>query len=261
MDSKEIVNQLTDSLDRAFAGKIIDKGLQAIKQRRTILTGFLDPYQQKVAEKVLHKIPDVSFFNYGGYPGTERTRIAIMLSCYKQETHDIEVAYLLISGNFKFIAINHRDVLGALLSLGLKRETLGDISVSEVAVKVIVTKEVAPYIISNLKQIHQSAVKIELLEADSFELPAKRLKEIKGTVASLRLDAVASLGYGVSRTKMVAVIKAEQVKVNWQPVKNSAAILKEGDVISIAGKGRVELALMTGKSRKGRVRLVLKKYY
>ena len=261
MDSKEIINQFADSLDRTFASQIIDKGLQAIKQRRTVLTGFLDPHQQKVAEKVLHKIDGVSFFNYGGYPSTERTRIAIMLSCYKQEVHDIEVAYLLISGNFRFTDITHRDVLGALLSLGLKRETLGDIVVFEDVVKVIVTKEVAPYIISNLKQIHRSTVKIEPLEADSFELPAKRVKEIKGTVASLRLDAVASLGYAVSRTKMVAVIKAEQVKVNWQPVKNSSALLKEGDIISIAGKGRVELALVTGKSRKGRVRLVLKKYY
>src|SRR5690606_31151046 len=85
-------------------------------------------------------------------------------------------------------------------------------------------------------------------------------KEIKATVASLRLDAVAAEGFGMSRTKMVREIKAERVKLNWQPVSNPALAVKEGDVLSLRGRGRVVVAQVVGTTRKGRTSVVLQRY-
>lgn len=261
MNYKEIVEVYRDDSDKIFAGRVLDKGIQTAKQQRVVLTPFYDPHQQKVAEDVLRKVADITFYAFGGYCGAERVRIAIMPPFYKQETVDMEIEYLKLTGNFKFVSLSHRDVLGAFLSLGIKRESLGDILVSEDdGVRLIVTKEVVPFIISNLTQVHQATVKAEIIKSEEFKTPPKRVKEIKGTVASLRLDAVSSLGYSASRTKMASVIKAEHVKVNWQPVKNPALSVKEGDVISVAGKGRIEINNVGGESRKGRLRITLKKY-
>src|SRR5690606_27247364 len=86
-----------------------------------------------------------------------------------------------------------------------------------------------------------------------------KVKEIKTTVASLRLDAVASAGFGLSRSKLAPAVRANQLKLNWQSVTSPSATIKEGDVISLAGRGRVEVAEVRGESKKGRIQLLLKK--
>ncbi len=257
---RDVAGKFSDEKDKTLALKVLDKGQQALKQNRVLVTGYFDPHQQRVAESVLRKAEGLTYYMFGGYPGAERQRIALMPAHFQQEHPDMGIVYLRLEGNFKFASISHRDVLGALLSLGIKRESLGDIFVADDCAKMLVTEEIAPYILANLTQVHQVGVTLKTVDAEDFDIPSVKSKTIKGTVASLRLDAVASMGYSVSRTKMASVIKAEQVKLNWQPVKNPSALVKAGDVISVAGRGRVEVEDVGGVSRKGRVHLFLKKY-
>ncbi|NLA27751.1 MAG: hypothetical protein GX878_10205 [Firmicutes bacterium] len=85
-------------------------------------------------------------------------------------------------------------------------------------------------------------------------------KEIKGTVAALRLDAVLALGFGLSRSRAVALIKGGLVQVKGRPVETPSRRLNEGDLISLSGRGSLEITALTGESRKGRQCLILKKF-
>jgi RNA-binding protein YlmH len=86
------------------------------------------------------------------------------------------------------------------------------------------------------------------------------VKEIRTTLASLRLDTVASAGFGTSRSKMADEIAAEKLKVNWKPIKSASHAIKQGDIISMRGRGRVEVAELVGQTKKGRYSVILKRY-
>ena len=83
---------------------------------------------------------------------------------------------------------------------------------------------------------------IEEISLSDIAPRQEKVKEIKTTVASLRLDAIVSSGFGISRTKAADAIKGERVQVNWQPAKGPSQEVRQGDVISLRGKGRMELA-------------------
>ena len=104
------------------------------------------------------------------------------------------------------------------------------------------------------------SIAIEEMPLSDIAPRQEKVKEIKTTVASLRLDAIASSGFGISRTKAAEAIKGARVQVNWQPAKGPSQDVSQGDVISLRGKGRMELAEITGTSRKGRIGVLLKRY-
>ena len=86
----------------------------------------------------------------------------------------------------------------------------------------------------------------------------ERCKEIRATVASLRIDSIAASGFGSSRSRAAADIAADKMKLNWQPVKSASQTVKEGDIISM--RGRLEVAEVRGQTKKGRTVVVLKRY-
>mgnify|MGYP000950373488 FL=1 len=79
-------------------------------------------------------------------------------------------------------------------------------------------------------------------------------------MASLRVDSVAAAGFGMSRSRAAADIEADKLKLNWQSVKNAAQLVKEGDVLSLRGRGRVEVAKVGGRTKKGREGLLLRRF-
>ena len=98
------------------------------------------------------------------------------------------------------------------------------------------------------------------MSKDQNKKKEEKIKEVRTTVASLRLDAVASSGFSVSRTKLVSAINAGLLQVNWQPAKGASQEVKEGDVISMRGRGRIKVEAITGTSRKGRIGVYLKRF-
>jgi RNA-binding protein YlmH len=116
-------------------------------------------------------------------------------------------------------------------------------------------------LLSNWSQVGKVPITLKEIDEEQLAVEPERIKEIKGTVASLRLDAVAAEGFGTSRSKMVREIKAERVKVNWKPVSNPALSISQGDVLSIRGRGRVVVSEVGGTTRKGRTSIVLHRYF
>lgn len=84
-------------------------------------------------------------------------------------------------------------------------------------------------------------------------------KMITGTVAKLRLDAVASLGFGTSRTAMAEEIRRGRVRVNEIQRADPSFALKPADVIALEGRGRVTLTDVAGETRKGRMLVNLRR--
>ncbi len=225
-------------------------------------TAFTDPRQQQIAGELLHSFSgEVKCSFFGGYPEAERVRIcAFPLNLIAADNNQSEVCCALVQGNFPSGILTHRDFLGALLGMGIKRQTLGDIIYrGEQKAYIFFLPELASFLEQNLTRIGRFAVRVKIVDVDKTvpEFLTRQVKEIRGTVASMRVDAVAGLGFGLSRSRIAPLIKGEQVKVNYQVINQPSKNVKAGDLISLAGKGRVEVVEVMGESRKGRIRLLL----
>ena len=170
------------------------------------------------------------------------------------------VSILKIEGNFKFQSVSHRDFLGALLGTGIKREKVGDILVTDKFAQVVVAAELKDFIILNLDKVHEVPVEVVEISPDGLVIPHTQIKEIKATVPSMRLDAVASAGFGDSRSKISREIQSEKVKINYQPVNDPSARVEVGDIISIRGRGRIKVAEISGVSNRDRIKLLIHRF-
>jgi RNA-binding protein YlmH len=179
---------------------------------------------------------------------------------YLSELVDPQISCISIKTTSKFGEMQHRDVLGAIVNLGLKREKFGDIIMSPDGAQLVVADEVKDIVLSSLVRVGRANVETSEIEFEQLAVEPERVKEIKATVASLRLDAVASEGFSTSRTKMAREIKAQKLKVNWKDTDDPDMDVSQGDVISMRGRGRVVLEQVTGNTKKGRIGIILKRY-
>lgn len=248
----------TEGEDAAI--RMIDLATQALKTQKYKLTGFLTPFEQEIAGTIANTLGSLKLDFNGGYEGAERQRAAIQHEDFPG-TPDFEIAVLDAKWNSEFVRLSHRDVLGSIMSLGLERWCVGDIIATKELARIIVDKKVADYFIANLTHIGESRVDVTLGDISSIAPKEERVKEIRATVASLRVDSIAASGFGMSRSKAADEIKAEKIKLNWQTVKNASQSIKQGDILSMRGRGRLEVAEVRGETRKGRIAVLLRRYF
>lgn len=236
-----------------------ERRLEAVHENRTVTTSFLDPRQLELAEAALKNRGDLSYTVYGGFPRAERNALCIFPAQHQPDLPPVTAVKVSWPGAGD--QLSHRDLLGAVLALGLKRDQVGDIVMSEEGgALIMVETDKADYICSNLLQVGSLNVKCSPAETDQLPLAKDDGREIKGTVASMRLDAVLSLGFGISRSRVVLLVRGGTVRVNWRSVSSSSLQLSEGDQVSLKGRGRLIISSVEGETRKGRIRLKLKKY-
>lgn len=241
------------------AVKLADLAEQALRSQKFRLSGFLDPYGQEIAETVRANFPGLRVDFFGGYRGAERQR-AMFLDASFGGKPSYELAVIKATWNGQFTRLSHRDVLGSLMGLGVERDCIGDIIATGSFAKIIVDGKMVEYLLANLARIGSTGVSCELDDLSSIAPREERCKEIKATVASLRVDSIAAAGFGSSRSRAAADIAADKLRLNWQPVKNASQTVKEGDVLSMRGRGRVEVAEVGGQTKKGRTAVLLKRY-
>ncbi len=259
MDRERLTAHLQGENEQKIGAFVLDGADIAWKSNRSHATDFYDPYEQKVAKSILAGLPEIGVMSFGGYRNAERARLVIYPHFILTDTIETPITVLQVTGNFSFTEVSHRDFLGSLLGLGLKREKIGDIICFDQGCQVVVANEVARFICEHWRAVHQVTIKVQEIDPEQIAVEPERIKMIKTTVASLRLDAVAASGYGISRTKMVREIKGDRVKVNWKTITNPAHEIAESDVISIRGRGRVIVEEVRGETKKGRTGLLLKR--
>ena len=246
--------------NRDSVARVIDLAEQAIKTWEVVLTDFFSPPELAEIQRVFGKLTEVQILASGGYPQAERQRIAIARSELPLDVSQVSVALVDIAGNFLFDTASHRDFLGAMLGTGIVREKTGDIIVlGERGAQAIVVPELVEFLQMSLKQVRSVSVQTRPVDFSELKVREPKKKELTTVEASLRLDAVASAGFGMSRSKMVDFIEGGDVRVNWKDISQASAQVKSGDLIAIRGKGRLEVGDIA-VTKKDRYRIQLTRY-
>ncbi len=245
--------------DRLFLSHINDAVNIARSRDISKFVGFLDERQRAVVTRFLsfEKISDYSF--WGGYEGAKRVFFCALSSYAENDDYSIFPITPLTFTYRKTDTLSHRDFLGSLMALNIKRETVGDILVGEGVAVIFIASSVAPMVLSEIKKIGR--VGVEVSEGITKDLPIREeFEEIFGTVSSLRLDCLVGLMTNLSREKSSILIESKKVSLNHFECENISKNVHEGDTISIRGYGRYVLKEIGTLSKKGRQKVSVLKY-
>lgn len=246
--------------NRESASRVIDQANQAIRIWDVVLTDFLSPPELLDVQNMFARLTEVHSLDWGGYPQAERKRLAIARPDLPLDNTQVGLVPLSIAGNFLFDPATHRDFLGAMLGTGIVREKVGDIIVlGERGAQAIVVPEMADFLETSLLQVRSVPVKTRRIDLSDLKIRDPKKKEMTTVEASLRLDAIASFGFGMSRSKMADLISGGDVRVNWKDTTQPSYTLNSGDLVAIRGKGRLEIGDIA-TTKKGRYRIGLVRY-
>ncbi|MDR0531200.1 MAG: hypothetical protein LBG83_03950 [Oscillospiraceae bacterium] len=151
----------------------------------------------------------------------------------------------------------HRDILGAALGLGIDRAVLGDIVVEDSAAYLVCLRRVQGFLCENLDMAGRVRLRAEPIALS--ELPAARnaVGEHRGTVASLRLDNLLAEAFTLSRSQAEELLRLGLVQLCHEECRKGSKLVRQGDIISVRGKGRARLLEIGPESKKGRVWVTL----
>ena len=220
--------------------------------------GFLDEHQQAVARAVLREKGVSDFLFFGGYAEAERTILGVFPSFLPPDP----AMFPLVAVRFRYRAaatITHRDVMGALLGEGIRREKLGDILCSEGQAIVLVDEDLAAFLAQSVTKIGREGVKAEYPYTEEITV-VREFKEWQDTVPSPRLDAVLHVALRTSREEAVRRLAAGAVSVNHMPTESPSQTVNEGDILSVRGAGRFRVAQLGPLTKKGRLIVRLEQF-
>ncbi|WP_114571153.1 YlmH family RNA-binding protein [Exiguobacterium flavidum] len=218
------------------------------------VTDFMDPREQQITRELVGS--KCALFFEGGFEEAERKRAIIAPDYYELNPDDFEIAIYRIHYPTKFVELSHRQVMGTLLNVGLKRGKFGDIVIQDEIVQFAVAREVASYIETNVDRAGKTKIRLSPVAMDErLKIKAPEWQEEMGFVSSLRFDTVVSEVLGMSRQKAQALIKQGESKVNYKIVEDPSYLLEEGDMLSLRGTGRIKLIAILGSTKRDRIKL------
>lgn len=221
--------------------KIIDEFLKNINENKNNISKFLSEEEQVLLKKVKNKFFFPEF--------CERKRVIIYNNIDDFNINDY-ISVIKIDYNKKFGEITHRDVLGSLMGLGIKRECVGDIIVDD-NIYVFVIKEMEKYVLNNLITIGKVSVNVNIISIDDIKnINFDKYIEDTIIVSSYRLDNIISERCAFSREKAKQYITLKNVKINGIVNVNPDYTVKIDDLISIHRFGRLIIKEEINKTKK-----------
>lgn len=245
--------------EQPFIERALDWIERATTYHQPVLTQFLNPRERYILQAFVPAGSEVVLGFDGGYDGAEYMRCLLVPSYWQPDESEMALSFLRVTGASKFQRLTHKDYLGALLHLGIKRDTIGDLLVTEGGCDLVTTREMGSFIELHLKQVHRVHVAVTAIGRSALRVPEHKWLEQSVTVASARLDSVLSAAFPLSRSKTVSLIRTGKCKLNWKVEENAAAPVEPGDMLSLRGYGRVFVASVDGTTKRGRLRLTLHK--
>lgn len=222
------------------------------------LTDFLDPREQHIMKVLIGEHADVKCEFFGGGVNTERQRAILMRDYENANQEDFQISLFEIDYPTKFISIEHPQVLGTLMSVGLRRGKFGDILFADKRIQFFVCEDVNSYLSSQIQSIGKATVSLTKVEELEDAIQSNIVcEEDTITVSSLRLDTALSGIQHLSRQKSQVLIGQGLVKVNWQVVENPSFECQTGDLISARGYGRVKILSIDGQTKKEKWRITI----
>ena len=255
-----------DGEERLLLARALDKLETARRKNIPAYTGFLSPSERVSVENLIAVNGHPPHLFFGGYEGAERT-ICVFLPDW-QEPEDFYALASSGEGPVKAIrcaynadaGLSHRDFLGAILGQGITRERLGDLLVGQDACDLIVLEELADYLLLNLDSAGRTRLKVRPLPLSELTPPEIKVKHIRDTVATPRLDAVVAAAFSTSRSKAADLISAGRVQLNHRECTKADRLVEAGDTLSCRGLGKALVKELGGRSKKGRVMVELERY-
>lgn len=240
-------------MDDALEKRLNELALRAKHSGRTCYTRFLEPSTLSAVPLAARRA-GVDAALWGGYEGAERC-VAAFRPAESPETGEWPLLALRLQWNGKFANPGHRDLLGAVMGLGIEREMTGDIAMGEYrgapCAYLFALAEAADYIAANLDGAGRAALKVNVA-TETLRLSPPEGESLRLTVQQQRLDAILAAACRLSRGEAQRLIAAGLVKLNHVPQLRPDARLSEGDLISARGHGRVRVTAFQGESRRGR---------
>lgn len=250
-----------------------DKDLQQVKKRllelarRSYMQGVytFTPFLGLSEQQAYHEIRDqLSYAGCGmdgGSPLCERKIIRFGDVENWGYVDDYPIACMRIEPfNFKFAEkMTHRDFLGAIMNLGIERDTIGDIFVQEKEAYLFCLESIVSYLSEQLVQVRRTRVKCLICEIPA-KLTTPSLEQVILSVASPRIDGVIAKLYNMARSQSQELFGAGRIYINGRLTENPSTILKEGDVVTVRGYGRFVYRGEQGETRKGKRRVCVEIY-
>lgn len=260
MDRNNIEKIAQTPEDKLLLAKLWDKINAGMRKNIPAHTNFLSPRELDLASYLFGQPEGLHAF--GGYGDSER-KMLIYLPDYLEESTLMDADSPCICLRAVFYqgdSPSHRDFLGALMGAGIGRETVGDICVSRGSCDFFVTQEIAPYILQNFTSAGRTKLHLEQIPLDQVSIPDPEVKEIKDTLASLRLDSVISSGFRIGRSLAAQYVSAGKAVIDGLPCEKPDKTVSEGAKISVRGLGKICLYAVNGKTKKDRISVVIHRY-
>lgn len=243
----------------ALLEAMVKDALQLSERRnRPCFVGFLDEREQTLIRNLMEQTRTENYMLWGGYPNAERVVFGAF-SAYAEPT-EFEFPIQPITIQYrKQDVLSHRDFLGALMALGITRESVGDILVEAGRCVLLLREEIVPYVTAQVTKI--GSVGVSVIQGAETPYPqARRYQEFSVVVSSLRADCIVAACADLSREKTKLLFPAGLITVNCLPCQSPAQVLAPGDKLSIRGKGKFCLSQIGGLTKKGRIAINVKKY-
>lgn len=260
MDRRNIEKIAQSPEDRILLAKLWDKVNAGLRRNILCSTCFLSPREIEMSRYLFGDLEGLHAF--GGYADAER-KILCYIPEYLEESCLMEEDSPMVCLRAEFFhgdSPSHRDFLGALMGAGIGRETVGDILVDKESCDFFVTAEIAPYIEQNFTSAGRTHVRISRIPLAQAKIPEPEVKEIRDTVASLRLDSIAASGFRIGRSLAAQYIAAGKAAIDGLPCEKPDKIVEEGAKISLRGLGKIKLTSVGGRTKKDRISVIIHRY-
>ena len=260
MDRNNIDKIATNTDDRVLLAKLWDKINAGMRRNVPAATAFLSPREQEMARYLFGE--PAGLCSFGGYEGAER-RVLVYLPDYLDETFLYEQDSPVVCLRATFFdgdVRSHRDFLGGLMACGIARETLGDICVGKGSCDFFVTSQIADFVEQNLTSVGRAKLRLQRIPLNEAQIPDPEFKEIKDTVASLRLDSIISTGFRIGRSQAAAFISAGKAAIDGLPCEKPDKAVTEGMKISVRGLGKIKVHCVSGQTKKDRIWVIIHRY-
>lgn len=250
--------------------RLVDLSRTACQRNMTVYSDFLNLNELNI----LHSVPKdklySSYIAFGGYDTAERQMAAFVPDALylrgpseKMNPQDISFPFSVLCiwpVNAKFAEeLTHRDYLGSLLSLGIDRSRVGDILTDPQKALVFVRTDLSAYIKKELTRIRHTSVRVSEEDLKDF-CYQPGYDEIKGSVASVRLDSLIALAFASSRSRLSGLVESGRVFVNGRLATSNSYHVKEGDIISVRGMGKFQYKGIVSRTKKDRNLILIHKY-
>jgi len=260
MDRSNIDKIARTPEDKVLLAKVWDKIGAGLRKNILSSTCFLTLRELDMTHYLFGDLEGL--YAFGGYPEAER-QMLVYLPEYLDEstlTGEDSPVVCLRATFYEGDSPSHRDFLGALMGAGIARETVGDICVSKGSCDFFVTDEIAPYILQNFTGAGRTKLHLEVIPLSQVIIPEPETKQIKDTLASVRLDSVIATGFRIGRSLAAQYVTAGKASINGLPCEKPDKNVEEGAKISVRGLGKIKLTAVNGQTKKGRISVVIDRY-